>query len=59
MKICGTCCRHCLTMIRTKGFFAKVGMLAGMDVGKVLWLTRDEVEEFVSSVRRIEEECRS
>ena len=44
-------------MVRTKGLFAKVVMLAGVDVGEVALLTRDEVEEFVSVVRRIDEEC--
>ena len=44
-------------MIRTKGFLAKMGMLAGMDVGEVALLTRDEVKELVFVVRRIDEEC--
>ena len=44
-------------MVQTKGFLAKVAVLAGVDVGDVMLLTRDEVEEFVFIVRRIEEEC--
>ena len=55
-KICGRSCRHCLVMVWTKGFFTEKGMLAGMGVGEVSWLTRDEVEEFVSSERWIEYE---
>ena len=43
-------------MVETKGFFAKMVMLAGMDVGDVTLLTRDEVEEFVLVVGRIDEE---
>ena len=43
-------------MVETKGFFAKVVMLAGMDVGDMTLLTRDEVKEFVFVVGRIEEE---
>ena len=43
-------------MERTKGLFTKEGMLAGVDVGEVALLTRDEVEEFVFGVGRIEEE---
>ena len=44
-------------MVETKGFFAKMVVLAGVDVGDVMLLTRDKVEEFVLVVRRIEEEC--
>ena len=53
-KICGRSCRHCLAMERTKGFFTEKGMLVGMDVSEVALLTRDEVEEFVLVVWRIE-----
>ena len=44
-------------MERTKGFFAKMLMLAGVDIGDMTLLTRDEVEEFVFVIGRIEEEC--
>ena len=44
-------------MEKTKGFFAKMAMLAGMDIHDMALLTRDEVKEFVLVVRRIEEEC--
>ena len=40
----------------TNGFFAKMLMFAGVFIGKVALSTRDEVEEFVSVVRRIDEE---
>ena len=40
----------------TKGFFAEMVMFAGVFVGDVTLLTRDEVEEFVSVVGRIDEE---
>ena len=43
-------------MKETKGFFAKMVVFAGVFVGNVALLTRDEVEEFVSVVRRIDEE---
>ena len=56
MKIHGRSCRHCLAMERTNGFFTKEGMLMGVDVGEVVLLTRDEVEEFILGVWRIEEE---
>ena len=55
-KICGRSCRHCLTMERTKGFFAKMLMLAGVNIGEVALLPRDEVEELVFVVGRVEEE---
>ena len=55
-KVRGRCSQHCLAMKRTKGFFAKEGMLAGMDIGEVMLLSWDEVEEFVFVVGRIEEE---
>ena len=42
-------------MIETKGFFAEMVMLAGMDISDMALLTRDEVKEFVLVVRRIEE----
>ena len=41
----------------TKGFFAKMLVFTGVFVGKVALSTRDEVEEFVSVVGRIDEEC--
>ena len=56
-KICGRCRQHWLMMIETKGFFAEVAMLVRVDVGDVTLFTRDEVEEFVFVVRRIEEVC--
>ena len=40
----------------TNGFFAKMLVFAGVFIGKVALSTRDEVEEFVSVVRRIDEE---
>ena len=43
-------------MKKTKGFFAEMVMFAGVFVSDVALLTRDEVEEFVSVVRRIDEE---
>ena len=43
-------------MEETKGFFAKMAVFTGVFVGDVALLTRDEVEEFVFVVRRIEEE---
>ena len=43
-------------MKETKRFFAEMVMFAGVFVGDVALLTRDEVEEFVSVVRRIDEE---
>ena len=39
----------------TNGFFAKMVVFAGVFVGEVSLLTRDEVEEFVCVVRRIDE----
>ena len=39
-----------------EGFFAKMAVFAGVFVGEVTLLTRDEVEEFVSVVGRIDEE---
>ena len=42
-------------MKQTKGFFAKVAMLAGMDVSDMTLLTRHKVEEFVLIVGRIKE----
>ena len=39
-----------------KGFFAKMMMLSGVFVGEVALSTRDEVEELVFVVRRIEKE---
>ena len=44
-------------MVETKGFFAKMAMLVGMDVGDVTLLTRDKVKEFIPVIRRVEEEC--
>ena len=44
-----------LTMEITKGFFAKMLMFAGVFVGEMALFTRDEVEEFVSVVGRIDE----
>ena len=41
----------------TEGFFAKMLVFAGVLVGEVALSTRDEVEEFVFVVRRIDEEC--
>ena len=38
------------------GFFAKMLVFAGVFIGKVALSTRDEVEELVSVVRRIDEE---
>ena len=55
-KICGRCGRHLLTMEKTKGFFAEMVMFAGVFVGDVSLLTRDEVKEFVFVVGRIDEE---
>ena len=43
-------------MKETKGFFAEMVVLAGVFVGDVALLTRDEVEEFVLVVGRIDEE---
>ena len=43
-------------MKETKGFFTKMAVLAGVFVGNVALLTRDEIEEFVSVVGRIDEE---
>ena len=43
-------------MKETKGFFAKMVMFTGVFVGEVALLTRDEVEEFVFVVGRIDEE---
>ena len=43
-------------MKKTKGFFAEMVMFAGVFVGDVALLTRDEVEKFVSVVGRIDEE---
>ena len=43
-------------MKETKGFFAEMAMFAGVFVSDVALLTRDEVEEFVSVVGRIDEE---
>ena len=43
-------------MNETKGFFTKMTVFAGVFVGDVALLTRDEVEEFVSVVGRIDEE---
>ena len=43
-------------MKETKRFFAEMVMFAGVFVGDVALLTRDEVEEFVSVVGRIDEE---
>ena len=43
-------------MKETKGFFAKMVVFAGVFIGKVALSTRDEVEEFVSVVRRIDKE---
>ena len=40
----------------TKGFFAKMLVFAGVFVSEVALFTRDEVEEFVFVVRRIDEE---
>ena len=44
-------------MEKTKGFFTEIAVFAGVFVGDVALLTRDEVEEFVFVVGRIEEEC--
>ena len=52
-KICGRCGRHLFTMEKTKGFFTKMAVFAGVFVGDVALLTRNEVEEFVFVVRRI------
>ena len=38
------------------GFFAEMLVFAGVFIGKVALSTGDEVEEFVSVVRRIDEE---
>ena len=43
-------------MKETNGFFTKMAMFAGVFVGEVTLLTRDEVEEFVSVIGRIDEE---
>ena len=43
-------------MKETKGFFTKMAVFARVFVGDVALLTRDEVEEFVSVVGRIDEE---
>ena len=43
-------------MEETKRFFTKMAVFAGVFVGDVALLTRDEVEEFVSVVGRIDEE---
>ena len=43
-------------MKETKGFFTKMAVFAGVFVGEVALLTRDEVEEFISVVGRIDEE---
>ena len=40
----------------TNRFFAEMAVFAGVFVGKVALSTRDEVEEFVFVVRRIDEE---
>ena len=40
----------------TEGFFAEMLVFAGVFVGEVALFTRDEVEEFVFVVRRINEE---
>ena len=40
----------------TKGFFAKMLVFAGVFIGEMALSTRDEVEELVSVVRRIDEE---
>ena len=53
-KICGRCGRHLFAMIETKGFFTKMTVFARVFVGDVALLTRDEVEEFVSVVGRID-----
>ena len=42
-------------MKKTKGFFAKMVMFAGVFVGDVALLTRDEVEELVFVIGRIDE----
>ena len=42
-------------MVETKGFFAKMAMLARVNVGDMALLTRDEVEELVFVVGRVEE----
>ena len=40
----------------TNGFFAKMLVFAGVFVGEVALFTRDEVEEFVFVIGRIDEE---
>ena len=40
----------------TKGFFAEMLVFAGMFVGKMALFTRDEVEEFVFVVWRVDKE---
>ena len=42
-------------MKETKGFFAEMVMFAGVFIGEVTLSTRDEVEELVSIVGRIDE----
>ena len=44
-------------MKETKRFFAEMVVFTGVFVGDVALLTRDEVEEFVAVVGRIDEEC--
>ena len=56
-KICGRCGRHLFAMKETKGFFTKMAVFTGVFVGDVALLTRNEVEEFVFIVGRIDEEC--
>ena len=43
-------------MKETKGFFAEMVMFAGVFIGDVALLPRDEIEEFVFVVWRIDEE---
>ena len=43
-------------MKETKGFFTEMAVFAGVFIGDVALLTRDEVEEFVFVVGRIDEE---
>ena len=55
-KICGRCCRHWLTMEVTNRFFAKMVVFSGVFISEVALSTRDEVEEFVVIIGRVEEE---
>ena len=55
-KIRGRSCRHFLVMEQTKGFFAKMMVLAGVDVGEMTLFAREEVKKLVLIEGRIDEE---